>query len=104
MAYVLRFVQRYRPADRAAFMALEAQFAALERQRPDFPKGRRCQPLAGREQVCALIWECEFPTLLAVQEALTLLDADPEHGRLLQLQAPYMTEAYTEILETLDLP
>ncbi len=103
MAFILRFVQRYRPADRARFMELEAQTAALERRRPDFPKGRRRQPLAGREQTCSLIWECEFPSLAAVQEALALLDADPEHARLFQEQAPYMAEAYTEVLETLDL-
>jgi len=49
MAYVLRFVQRFRAEGEAAFMALEAQFAALER-RKGWPQGRRSRPFAGREQ------------------------------------------------------
>jgi hypothetical protein len=60
MPYVLRFVQRYRPADEKAFLSLEAKFAALERKHRDFPKGRRFRPYAGRESVHTLVWECEF--------------------------------------------
>ena len=37
MAYLLRFVQRFRPADERAFMALEKQFAALERRKRGLP-------------------------------------------------------------------
>ncbi len=102
MAYKLRFVQRYRPADRAAFMKLEAQFVALEKRRADFPRGRRWQTYAGREPTNTLIWEAEFPTLAAAQQALALLEADPEHGKLLQQQVPYFQDAYTEIYEELD--
>ena len=46
MAYVLRFVQRFRAKDDAAFMALEALFADLER-RKGWPRGRRSRPFAG---------------------------------------------------------
>ena len=59
MAYVLRFVQRFRAGDEAAFMALEAQFAALER-RKGWPRGRRSRPFAGREPANTLVWECEL--------------------------------------------
>lgn len=102
MAFVLRFVQRFRPADRAAFMELEAQFAAIERDGSGFPKGRRLQPYSGREQSSTLIWESEFPTLAAAEEGLTRIQGHPEHERLFQKQVPYMTEAYTEIYEVLD--
>lgn len=102
MAYVLRFVQGYRPADRAAFMAYEARFAALEKRRPDLPQGRRSQPYAGREQTCTLIWECEFPTLEELNQALALLEADAEHEELFQKAAPTMTEMHTEILQVLE--
>ena len=68
MAYVLRFVQRFRPADERAFMALEAQFAALERRKRGFPRGRRSRPFAGREPGNTLVWECVFPTLAAANE------------------------------------
>jgi hypothetical protein len=69
MAYVLRFVQRFRAADEAAFMALEAHFAALER-RKGWRRGRRSRPFAGREPANTLVWECEMPTLAAVNDTL----------------------------------
>ena len=59
MAYVLRFVQRFRAQDEAAFMALEAQFEALER-RKGWPRGRRSRPFAAREPVHSLVWDCEL--------------------------------------------
>jgi hypothetical protein len=103
MAYVLRFVQHFRPVDRAVFMELEAQFVALEQRRADFPKGRRMQPYAARESTATLIWESEFPTLAKAQEALAKLEGDAEHEKLFREQVPYMTDAFTEIYEVLDL-
>jgi len=104
VAYVLRFVQRFRPADEKAFLALEARFAALERRRKDLPRGRRLRPYAGREPGNTLVWECTFPTLDAAQRALARLAADPGHERLLRRQVPYFLDAYTEIYEVLDFP
>jgi hypothetical protein len=103
MAYVLRFVQRFRPADEAAFMALEAQFAALER-RKGWPRGRRSRPFAGREPGNTLVWECEVPSLAAVNDAVAAMGRDPDHARLLERQIPFFLEAWTEIHEVLDLP
>jgi hypothetical protein len=103
MAYVLRFVQHFRPADEAGFMALEAKFAALERRRADFPKGRRLKPYAGRESSHTLIWECEFPSLDAAQRGLDHLASSPDHARLLKKQIPFFLEAWTEIYEVLEL-
>lgn len=102
MAHVLRFVQRFRAADETAFLALEAEFAALERKK-DLPRGRRSRPYAGREPVHTLIWEHEFPSLDAAQQALAAMAADPDHERLLKKQLPYFLEAYTEIYEVLEL-
>jgi hypothetical protein len=103
MTYVLRFVQRFRPADESAFMALEARFAALER-RKGWPRGRRSRPFAGREPANTLIWECELATLAEVNEALATLGRDPDHARLLKRQIPYFLEAWTEVYEVLDFP
>jgi hypothetical protein len=103
MAYVLRFVQRFRAADEAAFLALEAHFAALER-RKGWPRGRRSRPFAGRDPGNTLIWECELETLAAVNEAVARMGADPDHRRLLKRQIPFFLEAWTEIDEVLDLP
>lgn len=102
MPYVLRFVQRFLPKDRDVFMKLEAEFAKMERRRKGYPKGRRCTPYAGREETNTLIWECEFPTLQAAQDALALMAKDPGHEKLYRKQVPYMQEAYTEIYEVLD--
>jgi hypothetical protein len=103
MAYVLRFVQRFRAADEGAFLALEKKFAALERRHPDFPKGRRLRPYAGREPSHTLVWECEFASLEAAQRGLDRITSSPEHARLLKQQVPYFLEAFTEIYEVLEL-
>jgi hypothetical protein len=103
MAYVLRFVQRFRPEEEAAFMALEARFARLER-RKGWPRGRRSRPFAGREPANTLVWECELPTLAAVNDAVAAMGRDPDHARLLRRQIPFFLEAWTEIHEVLDLP
>lgn len=102
MGYVVRFVQRYAPEKREAFMKAEAKFAALEKRRSDFPKGQRSQPYAGREPSHTLIWECEFPSLTEAQGALSTIATDAEHEVLFREQAPYMVETYTEINEILD--
>jgi len=99
VAYLLRFVQRFSPAHKSEFLALEEEFAALERARPDFPKGRRYLPAAGREPANTLIWECEFAAMDELQSALALMARDPEHEALYRKQSPYFLEAYTEIYE-----
>jgi hypothetical protein len=101
MAYVLRFVQRFRPQDEAAFMALEAEFAALERHK-GWPRGRRSRSFAGREPVHTLVWDCEFATLADVNQAVAEMADDPDHRRLLKKQIPCFLEAWTEIYELLD--
>ena len=103
MSYVLRFVQRFQAKDEAAFMALEAQFAALER-RKGWPRGRRSRPLAGREPGNTLVWESELPTLAAVNEAMAAMAEDSGHAHLLKRQIPFFLEAWTEVYEVLDLP
>jgi len=102
MAYVLRFVQRFRASDEAAFMALEAKFEALERRKKGWPRGRRTRPWAGRDPVHTLVWECDLPTLAAVGDAVARMAKDPDHARLLKRQIPFFLEAWTEVYEVLD--
>jgi hypothetical protein len=103
MAYVLRFVQRFRADDEAAFMALERQFADLER-RKGWPQGRRSRPVSGRDPAHTLVWECELETLAEVNRVLATLGTDPDHARLLKRQSRYFLEAWTEVYEVLDFP
>lgn len=102
MAYVVRFVQRFQPSREKEFLALEREFARLER-RSALPRGRRLRPFAGREPAHTLVWESRFPSLRAAERALTKLAAHPGHARLLKKQVPFFLEAWTEIYEELEL-
>jgi hypothetical protein len=83
-------------------MELEAKFKELERRNPDFPQGRRYQPVAGAESNHTLIWECEFPGLDEVQAALAKVAADDTHTELFKQQSPFITDMRTEILQVLE--
>jgi hypothetical protein len=100
---MLRFVQHFKPADERIFMELEKEFAALERTSKGFPKGCRYQPFSAREPRHTLVWQCEFPTLEGVNEALAVLAGSEDHDRLFAKAAPTMTDSYTEIYEVLDM-
>ena len=103
MAYMLRFVQRFRISEEKAFLDLEKQFAELERAKPTMPQGTRMRPVSGREPGHTLIWECQFATMNELNGALEALAHSEEHGVLFAQQSPLMTESYTEIYELLDL-
>lgn len=102
MAYLLRFTQEYRPADREQFLALEGKFAALEKGTLKFPPVRRLQPVTGREATHSLIWECEFSTLAGVEKAMAQLAGDPTHTELFRQQSPYITAIHADIFEILE--
>lgn len=101
MAYLVRFVQRFRPESRVDFLHLEKQFIALEQNTPEFPKGKRYTPFSGREPSNSLIWECEFESLEKATEALRFLEYDQRHEQLYSKQVVYFLDAYTEIYEAL---
>lgn len=101
MAFLVRFVQHYRPVDHVAFLQLEAAFAAMEQARDDYPKGRRFQPFTGREPSSTLIWEAEFPTLELAEQAIGRIARDPEHADLFSKQALFILDTFTEIYEVL---
>jgi len=103
MAYLLRFTQQYQAAHHEEVIKLEAQFKEIERQDPEFPQGRRYQPFASGEATHTLIWECEFPSLAAVQRALEKIESDPAHTKLFAEQSVFFTGMRTEIFKMLDL-
>jgi hypothetical protein len=102
MSFLLRFVQKFQESEQAAFLALERKFIQLEADAPEFPKGRRYLPYSGREPSNTLIWECEFPSLEAVQQALDLLERDSRHAELFEQQVPFFIESYVEIYRGLE--
>jgi hypothetical protein len=103
MSYLLRFVQKFQEHDQAAFLVLEKKFIQLEESITEFPKGKRYLPYAGREPSNTLIWECEFQTLQAAQDALDFLNHDPRHAELFQQQVQFFVESYVEIYQTLEI-
>jgi hypothetical protein len=99
----LRFVQHFKPASEGAFKELEKEFAALERGSEGLAKERRYQPYSAREPRHTLIWQCEFPTLEGLNEALAVLARSVDHDRLFAKAAPTMIDSYTEIYEVLEM-
>jgi hypothetical protein len=102
MSVTMRIVQQFDAPNEAAFMDLEAAFANLERTRPDFPKGKRMQPIAATEPCNTLIWQCEFPTIEAAYATLAFFNGDPDHEKLLAKQLPFFRQVRVEFLKNLD--
>lgn len=103
MSYKLRFVQHFRQENAKEYLELEKLFVDLEKKAADFPKGKRYIPVSGREASNTLIWESEFETLKAAQDALALIMTDTRHEELFQKQAPYILGTFTEIYKPYDV-
>lgn len=103
MAVRMRILQQFDPAHEKEFMALERQFAELEAARPDYPKGRRFQPLASSEPCNTLIWECDFKDLQSARAVLGFFEGDAAHEALAARQKPYFKQVRVEFLDILDM-
>lgn len=102
MSVTMRIIQEYDVRNENEFMELEARFEALEKQRPDYPKGKRMKPIASQLAANTLIWQCEFPDLNAARAALDLFEGDAEHDALFERQVPYFKNVHIEFYENLD--
>ena len=103
MGYKLRFVQKFEQKNTEAFMELERQFAALEKQYPEFPKGKRYFPYMARDPQNTLVWEADFNTLEDAIEAKLFFENDNRHEDLYSKQVQFFVESYTEIYKSLDI-
>jgi len=102
MSVTMRIVQQFDAPHEREFMELEKKFAALEASRPDYPKGKRMQPLSGAEPCNTLIWECEFPDLQSARAALDFFQGDAAHEGLFRQQLPYFKQVRVEFYENLE--
>jgi hypothetical protein len=102
MSVTMRLMQQFEAAHEQEFMALERQFARLEARRPDYPKGKRMQPISAGEPNNTLIWECEFPDLESARQALDFFRGDAEHETLFAQQSPYFRQVKVEFYQNLD--
>ena len=103
MSVTMRIIQRFDASHESEFMELEKQFAALEAERPDYPKGRRMQPISGAEPCNTLIWECEFPDMRARAPRSDFFHGDAAHEELLAKQLPYFEQVRIEFYQNLEL-
>jgi hypothetical protein len=103
MSVTMRIIQRFDPRYEKEFMALEREFARLEAERPDYPKGKRTQPISGREPCNTLIWEAEFPDLEAARGVLDFFQGDAAHEALLAKQIPYFRDVRVEFYHNLEM-
>ena len=102
MSITMRIMQQFDVRHEAEFMALERKFAELEARRPDYPKGRRRQPISAAEPCNTLIWECEFPDLETARKTLDFFHGDDEHEALFEKQAPFFKQVRVEFYQNLD--
>ncbi len=101
MAIIMRIIQRFQASKKQEFIAVEKQFAALEKQ-GILPKGERMLPLASRDPGNTLIWQGHFASLDAAQKCLRTFEDSPEHTVLLEQQIPYFQDTWVELYEALD--
>ena len=101
MSVTMRILQRFDVRHEKEFLELERQFAELEQRRPDYPKGRRMQPISGMLPCNTLVWECEFPDLDSARAALAFFEGDAEHEELFRKQSRFFEEVRVEFYNNL---
>jgi len=102
MSYKLRFVQFFRQEYEKEYLDIEKQFEEFERSNPAAPKGKRYLSVSGRDASNTLIWECDFDTLEALQQAHAFFLKDSTHEALFKTQVKYILGTYTEIYKPID--
>jgi hypothetical protein len=101
MPYKVRFTQTFDKCDQEAFLAIEAQFAELEKTEPSLTRGRRYVPVFGREPTNTLIWEADVASLEEAAALLRSIQQNDGHDALLEKQIGYMKDYYMEVLREL---
>ncbi len=102
MSITMRIVQQFDATKEKEFMEWEKKFAALEAARPDYPRGKRMQPISGIEACNTLIWQCEFPDIAAAYNTLDFFSGDKAHEKLLAGQLPFFRGVHIEFYRNLD--
>jgi len=102
MSITMRIMQQFDATHENEFMDLEKKFAELERERPDYPKGKRMQPISASEPCNTLIWQYEFPDIESAYKILDFFSDDDAHETLFKLQLPYFKQVKIEFYKNLD--
>lgn len=102
MSVTMRIIQQFDITKENEFMDFEKKFAQLEVARPDYPKGKRMQPISGSEPCNSLIWQCEFPDMQTAYKTLDFFNGDASHEKLLEGQLPFFKQMKIEFYKNLD--
>jgi hypothetical protein len=102
MGIVMRIIQQFDPCHEHEFMVLEKKFDELEKKRPDYPKGKRMQPISASEPVNSLIWQYEFPDIETAYKTLDFFSGDEGHEMLFRKQVEFMKKIKIEFYKTLE--
>ncbi len=102
MGIVMRIIQQFDPCHEEEFMKLEKNFHELEIRRPDYPKGKRMQPISGGEHLHTLIWQYEFADIATAYNTLNFFNGDEGHDVLFRKQVSYIKNVKIEFYKTLD--
>ncbi len=102
MSVTMRIIQQFDATKENEFMDFEKKFADMEKERPDYPKGKRMQPIASGEPCNSLIWQCEFQTIGEAYKTLDFFNGDAAHEKLLEGQLPYFRQVKIEFYKNLD--
>lgn len=86
----------------AELMAEEARWEAVERRLGGFPPKRRCQPLAGVESFNTFVWERDWESLAAAEEAYRRLGEDAEAKKLGEHSATLTEDGRMEIFRVIE--
>ncbi len=102
MSITMRIIQQFDATKENEFMELEKKFAELEHLRPDYPKGKRMQPISAAEPCNTLIWQCEFPDIESAYKVLDFFSGDDSHEQLLSQQILFFKQVKFEFYKNLE--
>ncbi len=102
MSVTMRIIQQFDVIKEDEFMNLEKKFAELEYSRPDYPKGKRMQPISAAEPCNTIIWQHEFSDINEAYKILDFFKGDKSHEKLLKDQLPFFKKVKIEFYKNLD--
>jgi hypothetical protein len=102
MSITMRIMQQFDPTKEDEFMALERKFAELEKNRKDYPNGKRMQPISASEPCNTLIWQCDFPDIETAYKTLDFFSGDEAHEALFEKQCPFFKQVKIEFFKNLE--
>lgn len=102
MSITMRLIQQFDAPNEAEFMRIERKFAEMEARRPDYPKGKRLQPISGGLPSNTFIWECVFPDIQSAHDSMSFFHGDDEHEELFARQGPLIRDVRIEFYQNLE--